>query len=121
LFKANDCFFFLLQVRSDKLSNLLEAEKKLKVLDNRKSTTRHSRFGTTVSLTTVRLTIVEKDISACWHLPPSQGSRRFNLHRQAAVAIDASKLIDANKKAKYKKARRDVCPSVPFMSEILPA
>jgi replication fork protection complex subunit Tof1/Swi1 len=43
----------VLQTRANKLADMLAAEKKHKTLDMRKSATRHSRFGTTVSLTTV--------------------------------------------------------------------
>jgi hypothetical protein len=46
-------FLARFQTRANKLALMLDSEKKHKILDLRKVATRHSRFGTTVSLSTV--------------------------------------------------------------------
>ena len=75
------------RAQTDKLAELLDGEKKQKQLAARRGATRHSRFNTTVTV---------KD-----------GDKRYTLHRQSAVALEPTKVLDMAKKVKTKKARTD--------------
>lgn len=51
--KASELVADVEETRKGKLADLLQAEQRSKRVDARKGASRHSRFGTTVSLTTV--------------------------------------------------------------------
>ncbi|KAA1097298.1 Topoisomerase 1-associated factor 1 [Puccinia graminis f. sp. tritici] len=68
-----------------KLESLLLDEEQARKAKARKSTTRHSRFGTTLSVTT--------------------GQRKFNLHSQTAITTPVELALDARKNQKKKPNR----------------
>lgn len=75
-------------LRSNKLADLLKAEGNAKKVESRKTTTRHSRFGTTMALET------------------SDGSgKRYIMHKQSALVLSPTKILDEVKKGKKKKTR----------------
>ncbi|KAI8459459.1 timeless protein-domain-containing protein [Phakopsora pachyrhizi] len=68
-----------------KLANLLENEDRERKAKARKSNTRHSRFGTTLSVHT--------------------GDRKFNFHNQSAITTPVELAIDSRKRQKQKSSR----------------
>lgn len=91
-------------IRSDKLSQLLQAETIRKRLETRKGATRHSRFGTTLTI--------------------ENGKDRVVLHRQAAVAtahVNPGGLMDVGRKGKSKKAKRenDLAPAADYRPDAM--
>ncbi|GAA96533.1 uncharacterized protein L969DRAFT_95002 [Mixia osmundae IAM 14324] len=64
------------------LQSLLEAEDSRKRIDQRKGSSRHNRFGTTLTLRTTE--------------------RSYTLHKQSAVNVSPTKIIDRVKKTKAK-------------------
>lgn len=76
----------LSELRSNKLADLLKAETHAKKSDNRKSNSRHSRFGTTMALET-------------------DGGKRYIMHKQSALVLSPTKILDEVKKGKKKKTR----------------
>lgn len=62
-------------------------EDKRKRLVQRHAASRHSRFGTTISI------------------KATQGSQPMILHNQEAIKKEARDIVDATKKAKYKKSK----------------
>lgn len=77
-----------LQASSAGLSNLLDVEHKQKRLNSRSNTSRHSRFGTTVSVLS--------------------GSNRFVQSRQSAITATGDQSMDIGKRKVYKKAKDQV-------------
>ncbi|OXG18463.1 topoisomerase 1-associated factor 1, partial [Cryptococcus neoformans Tu259-1] len=70
----------------DSLAKLLEKEKKQKALNSRVGSTRHSRFGTTITVKTAEQRVV--------------------LHRQTAIIENPGKILDMTKKKKAVAAKR---------------
>ncbi|ODO09506.1 topoisomerase 1-associated factor 1 [Cryptococcus amylolentus CBS 6273] len=68
------------RVPLDNLAKLLDGEKKQKAMSSKSGYTRHSRFGTTITVKTTEQRVV--------------------LHKQNAVVQDAGKILDAVKKGK---------------------
>ncbi|ODO06093.1 topoisomerase 1-associated factor 1 [Cryptococcus wingfieldii CBS 7118] len=68
------------RVPLDNLAKLLDGEKKQKAMSSKSGYTRHSRFGTTITVKTAEQRVV--------------------LHKQNAVVQDAGKILDAVKKGK---------------------
>jgi replication fork protection complex subunit Tof1/Swi1 len=87
------------QAPMDKLAKLLDLETRQKSLQSRQGTTRHSRFGTTVSVQAVRGLSGDAD---------NQGDQKLVLHRQNAINFDAGKLLDQGKKKKAGRAKKAV-------------
>lgn len=67
--------------------SLLAIEEKRKRLVQKHAASRHSRFGTTISVRT------------------SQESQPMILHSQEAIKKEARDIVDTTKKAKYKKTK----------------
>ncbi|KAK4697069.1 hypothetical protein P7C70_g8269, partial [Phenoliferia sp. Uapishka_3] len=76
------------KVDEKRLTDLLDVENAQRRAEARKTTTRHSRFGTTVAL--------------------KSGGRSYILHKQSALAQGAEKSMDKIKKSKGKKVKQDV-------------
>ncbi|GJJ14718.1 hypothetical protein Clacol_008985 [Clathrus columnatus] len=75
------------KINGNNLTELLATEEKRKRLVQRNAASRHSRFGTTISV------------------KANQGLQPMILHSQEAIKKEARDIIDATKKAKYKKTR----------------
>ncbi|AAW44173.2 conserved hypothetical protein [Cryptococcus deneoformans JEC21] len=74
------------RVPIDSLARLLEKEKKQKALNSRVGSTRHSRFGTTITVKTAEQRVV--------------------LHRQTAIIENPGKILDMTKRKKAVVAKR---------------
>ncbi|KAG0150956.1 hypothetical protein CROQUDRAFT_130388 [Cronartium quercuum f. sp. fusiforme G11] len=74
-----------LSTSARKLENLLAEEEREKRRQARKAPTRHSRFGTTISVHT--------------------GDRKYNLHRQSDITAPVEQALDSGKKQKRKSIR----------------
>ncbi|OCB87291.1 timeless-domain-containing protein [Sanghuangporus baumii] len=89
------------------LSQLLAAENKLKLEYARKASSRHSRFGTTISITRnppkVGLASGDNGDSASANDPSGQ---KLVLHRQQALKEDPGSILDIRKKKQYKKTNK---------------
>ncbi|TFK52842.1 timeless-domain-containing protein [Heliocybe sulcata] len=83
------------------LHRLLEAEQRIRRDVVRNTTSRHSRFGTTIS---VKLN--HKHASA--HAESSSGlsSQTFVMHRQQAISGEAGGIMDLSKKSKAQKGKK---------------
>ncbi|KAI5476063.1 hypothetical protein MNV49_000435 [Pseudohyphozyma bogoriensis] len=75
------------EVDETRLKDLLELEGSLKKASARATTSRHSRFGTTVAL--------------------KSGGKNYIIHKQSSLAKGAEKTMDDIKKSKAKKVRQD--------------
>ncbi|KAI4520868.1 timeless-domain-containing protein [Schizophyllum commune Loenen D] len=87
---------------SKNLHRLLETEQKIRQDVSRKASSRHSRFGTTI---TVKLNPKKAAPAADGEEGSSSkkaGSSHFVLHQQQALHKDASSILDMKKKAKKK-------------------
>lgn len=74
----------------------------------RKATSRHSRFGTTISvkLNSHKRPTVATDGSTAESQPVASSSRSFVLHRQQAIHADAGSIMDLTKRQTSKKVNK---------------
>lgn len=84
------------------LSQLLEAESKVKVENARTASSRHSRFGTTIA---VRLNQAKSQGEGNDPADASTSSS-FVLHRQQALNKESGAILDMKKKKKFKKSNK---------------
>ncbi|CAE6409911.1 unnamed protein product [Rhizoctonia solani] len=87
----------------EELKALLDQEKRQRQMAKRGAPTRHSRFGTTITLKTVRIffsNVYEQVLIG------AQNKELYVLHRQEAITADPSEMIDGVKKKRAKKAVR---------------
>ncbi|KAM0754978.1 timeless-domain-containing protein [Meredithblackwellia eburnea MCA 4105] len=75
------------KVTENRLKDLLDSETSKRRAEARKGNTRHSRFGTTLSL--------------------QSNGRKYVLHKQSALSIGPEKSLDKVKKSKAKRIRED--------------
>ncbi|KAI5121938.1 hypothetical protein M0805_000267 [Coniferiporia weirii] len=95
------------KVSQNALSQLLAAENKLKIENARRASSRHSRFGTTISVSlkpSKARTNKDGEVE-----PPSNGgtsSQTVVLHRQQALNKDAGSILDIKKRKQFKKINK---------------
>lgn len=95
---------------------MLDLEGKKKKTAVKLSTSRHSRFGTTVALKAVS--------REAWRSPPplvtnffssaSQGKQQYIMHKQSTLHVGAEQTMDKVKRSKAKKIRQDVSETSPL-------
>lgn len=94
----------------DKLNSLLSHEESDKRTAQRTGMSRHSRFGTTISIMNVRTAICQSLVST-YGPYRKQGADRYILHKQKAVASSAAGVIDSLKRRRAlhpsRKRQRD--------------
>ncbi|KAF8153299.1 timeless protein-domain-containing protein [Crassisporium funariophilum] len=95
---------------TENLQRLLVLEDRNRRELARKATSRHSRFGTTIS---VKLNANKKPptanddaLNAADSQPAASSSRAFVLHRQQAIHGEAGSIMDMNKRQRSKKANK---------------
>lgn len=98
------------QATEKNLQRLLAIEDGRRRNFNRNASTRHSRFGTTISVT-VNPKKTEKgpnEGGAAGQNPDSTGSKAFVLHRQQAINRDTGNLLDmtSGKRSKAQKGKK---------------
>lgn len=93
----------------DKLSKLLEMEERGKVSKSKSGMTRHSRFGTTVTVKAVSLPVLPQvcDIELIF-----QGDRKLVLHKQNAITVDPGQMLDEIKRKRAGKLKKAVSSDV---------
>ncbi|KAH8112797.1 timeless-domain-containing protein [Phellopilus nigrolimitatus] len=89
------------------LSKLLETENKVKLENARRASSRHSRFGTTISVSLNPAKMrSKKDGDAETSSSANAPSQAYILHHQQALNEDAGSILDMKKKKQYKKTNK---------------
>ncbi|THH04072.1 hypothetical protein EW145_g5791 [Phellinidium pouzarii] len=88
------------------LSQLLAAENKLKVENARRASSRHSRFGTTISVSLNPTKMRPNDGDAEASDVNNAPSQTIVLHRQQALSKEAGCVLDMKKRKQFKKINR---------------
>ena len=89
------------------LSELLAAENKLKLENSRKASSRHSRFGTTISV--IRNPNKAQQVNGGTTSTPvssDASAPKVVLHRQQALNQETGDILDIKKRRQYKKTNK---------------
>ncbi|EJD01845.1 timeless-domain-containing protein [Fomitiporia mediterranea MF3/22] len=89
------------------LSELLAAENKLKLENSRKASSRHSRFGTTISVirNPNKAQQINGDTTSA-PIPSDASTPKVVLHRQQALNQETGNILDMKKRRQYKKTNK---------------
>jgi replication fork protection complex subunit Tof1/Swi1 len=88
----------------NKLAELLQEETRQKARASRSGMTRHSRFGTTVTVKAVSLLGPRMGNDA----DSAQGDQKLVLHKQNAITVNAGKILDDVKRKRAGKLKKAV-------------
>lgn len=96
-----------LQESGDKLSRLLSIEDERRRNFNRNASTRHSRFGTTISVT-LNPKKLPKEPSEAGEKEEADGRKSLVFHRQRAIHKDSGNILDmiSSKRTKAQKGKK---------------
>ena len=90
----------------NKLAELLDGEGRQRNVKSRGGMTRHSRFGTTVTVRAVSWAdpVVQRSQAEL----TTQGDQKLVLHKQNAITVNAAKMLDDIKRKRAGKLKKAV-------------